>query len=123
MQAGKVGRALPMASLLAWGMLYGIGFNALLAAFTEGAPVLPTSGEFWAGLAWLAIGGSVVTFYFYYGLIRRIGAGRAAYQNILVIIVAMLFSTGLEGYRWSFLSVTGAALALLGTFMALRERN
>ena len=123
LQAAKVGRALPMASLLAWAMLYGTGFNALLALATEGLPVLPSSGEFWAGLAWLAIGGSVVTFYFYYGLIRKIGAGRAAYQNILVIIVAMLISTGLEGYRWSLLSVLGALLALAGTVMALRERS
>ena len=123
LQAGKTGRALPMASLLAWGMLYGALFNGLLAVILHGAPVLPRDGAFWAGLAWLAIGGSVVTFYFYYGLIRRIGAGRAAYQNILVIIVAMLISTGLEGYRWSMLSVLGAALALAGTILALRERS
>ena len=48
---------------------------------------------------------------------------RAAYQNILVIIIAMLISTALEGYSWSALSVGGAALALLGTALALRART
>ncbi len=122
-QANKTGRAIPMASLLCWSMLYGTGFNIVLALALEGPPVLPESGLFWAGLAWLALAGSVVTFPLYYGLVRRIGAGRAAYQNILVIIVAMLISTVLEGYDWSLLAVAGASLALLGTLMALRERT
>jgi hypothetical protein len=47
----------------------------------------------------------VVTFPLYYRLIREIGAGRAAYHNVLVVIVAMLLSTLLEGYRWSELAM------------------
>jgi drug/metabolite transporter (DMT)-like permease len=49
----------------------------------------------------------VVTFPLYYRLIREIGAGRAAYHNVLVVIVAMLLSTLLEGYRWSVLAIAG----------------
>ena len=121
-QAGRVGKGLPLASLLAWGMTFGVGANLLLAFATEGVPTLPTGAAFWAGLTYLAIAGSVVTFSLYYTLIRRIGAGRAAYQNIFVIIVAMLISTVVEDYRWSILSIAGAGLALLGTWMALRAR-
>ncbi len=123
LQANRVGAALPMASLLAWSMLYGTICNIGLAWWGTGAPVLPSSAGYWAGVAWLGLAGSVVTFPLYYTVIRKIGAGRAAYQNILVIIVAMVISTGLEGYRWSVLAVCGGALALLGMVIALRART
>ena len=121
-QASRTGRGVPLASLLAWGMAFGTLANLVVALLLDPVPDLPREGAFWAGLAYLAIGGSVVTFSLYYTLIRRIGAGRAAYQNIFVIIVAMLISTVVEDYRWSTLSVAGAALALLGTYAALRAR-
>ncbi|TCD06984.1 DMT family transporter [Erythrobacteraceae bacterium CFH 75059] len=123
LQARPAGRNVAMASLLAWAMLYGAAFNALAGMWEAGWPDLPREAAFWLGTAWLALAGSVVTFPLYYGLIRRIGAGRAAYQNILVIIIAMLISTALEGYRWSALSVAGGLLALLGMGIALRAKS
>ncbi|MGB3754173.1 MAG: DMT family transporter [Parerythrobacter sp.] len=122
-QALPTGRALPMVSLLAWSMLYGTGFDIALAWFEHGAPVFPASPVFWAGLVWLALAGSVVTFPLYYTLIRTIGAGRAAYQNILVIVVAMVISTVLEAYEWTALSALGAVLALVGMAVALRAKQ
>jgi len=65
----------------------------------------------------------VVTFPLYYRLIREIGAGRAAYHNVLVVIVAMVLSTLLEGYRWSALAAAGAALAMVGLVIALRAKS
>ncbi len=122
-QAGKVGREVPMVSLLAWAMLYGVMFDAALAWFTEGPPVFPDRAEFWAGTAWLALAGSVVTFPLYYQIVREIGPGRAAYNGVLVIVVAMLISTFVEGYEWSALAATGAILALIGMVLALRARE
>ena len=122
-QANPTGRAVAMPVLLAWSMLYGTAINIVLALAVEGLPAVPVTVGFWAGLGWLALAGSVVTFPLYYGLIRRIGAGRAAYQNVLVIVVAMVISTVLEGYDWSLLAVSGAGLALLGTWLALRARE
>lgn len=123
LQAHRSGAGLPMASLLAWAMLYGTGFNAAIGLAQAGLPVLPRDPAFWAGTAYLALAGSVVTFPLYYTLIRRIGAGRAAYQNILVIIIAMIISTVLEDYRWSWLAVAGGLLALLGMSVALRAKS
>ena len=123
LQANKTGSALPMASLLAWSMLYGTGFNITLALWEAGVPEIPTSLAYWAGLIWLALAGSVVTFPLYYTIIRKIGAGRAAYQNILVIIVAMAISTTLEDYQWSWLAITGAVLAVIGMAVALRAKT
>ena len=93
------------------------------AAKVLGPPVLPTDPRYWVGTAYLAILGSVVTFPLYYGLIREIGPGRAAYHNVLVVIVAMLLSTLLEGYRWSALAVAGSVLALIGLVIALRAKS
>lgn len=123
MQANETGRALPMESLLAWAMLYGTTCDIGLALLTAGAPVLPPDAGYWMGTAYLAILGSVVTFPLYYNLIRKLGAARAAYNGVAVIIVAMLISTLLESYRWSLLAVAGSALAMLGLVVALSARR
>ena len=64
-----------------------------------------------------------MTFPLYYRLIRDIGAGRAAYHNVMVIVVAMVISTLLEGYQWSTLAIGGAVLALVGLVIALRAKS
>ena len=122
-QAGETGRHVPLFTLIAWAMLYGTAADVALAWTLSGAPVLPSGGLYWAGTVYLAIAGSVVTFPLYYGLIREIGAGRAAYHNVLVVIVAMLLSTLFEGYRWSALAIAGSALALVGLVVALRAKS
>ena len=122
-QANPVGRALPMVSLLAWAMLYGTVFDVGVAYMATGAPVIPATPGFWLGTAYLAFAGSVVTFPLYYTLIRTLGAGRAAYNGVAVVVVAMLISTLFEGYRWSVLAVLGAALATAGLVVALSARR
>lgn len=121
-QANETGRALPMLSLLAWAMLYGAMIDFALAWATAGPPVLPTSAVFWAGTAYLALAGSVVTFPLYYGIVRAIGPGRAAYNGVLVVVVAMLISTFVERYAWSSLSAAGAVMGMVGMLIALRAR-
>jgi len=121
-QAGKVGRKIAMPSLIAWAMFYGVIIDALIAFASAGPPVIPRDPQFWAGTAWLALAGSVVTFPLYYQIVREIGPGRAAYNGVLVIVVAMAISTLAEGYRWSPLAAFGALAALLGMVIALRTR-
>ncbi|MBB3938830.1 drug/metabolite transporter (DMT)-like permease [Novosphingobium fluoreni] len=123
MQANETGKSLPTVSLLAWAMLYGTACDAVLAWLIAGPPVLPTSAAYWWGTAYLAIAGSVVTFPMYYTLIRQIGAGRASYNGVVVIVIAMLISTLFESYRWSLLAGIGALLALAGLVVALRARK
>jgi len=122
-QAGETGRRVPLMTLIAWAMLYGTLIDGAVAAATSGPPVLPADGQYWLGTAYLAFAGSVVTFPLYYRLIREIGAGRAAYHNVLVVIVAMGLSTLLEGYRWSALAAAGAAMSLVGLLIALRAKS
>ncbi len=122
-QANPTGRGVPMVSLLSWAMLYGTCFDLVYALATEGPPQVPTAWQFWAGTAYLAIIGSVVTFPLHYNLVREIGAGRTAYNAIVTVCVAMLLSTLFEGFVWDALSAGGMALALLGMGLALRARR
>jgi drug/metabolite transporter (DMT)-like permease len=122
-QAMPAARHQPIVVLLAWSMLYGALLDAALALAVAGPPVLPLEPRYLGAIAYLAILGSVVTFPLYFQLIRELGAGRAAYLNAVVPVIAMVFSTVLEGYRWTLLAIVGAGLALAGTVLALRARR
>ncbi len=122
-QANPTGRGVPMVSLLAWAMLYGTLFDLGFAWLTAGPPPMPTGAGYWGGIVYLALIGSVVTFPLHYNLVREIGAGRAAYNSIITISVAMLLSTLFEGYEWTWLTASGMVLALVGMVLALRARR
>jgi len=122
-QANPTGRGVPMVSFLAWAMVYGTSLDLVFALATQGLPQVPTAWQFWAGTAYLAIVGSVVTFPLHYNLVREIGAGRTAYNAIVTVCVAMLLSTLFEGFVWDALSACGMVLALLGMGLALRSRQ
>jgi drug/metabolite transporter (DMT)-like permease len=122
LQASERAARQPLLVLLAWAMLYGTLIDAALAWVTSGPPVWPASGRYWAAVAYLGLIGSVVTFPMYFRLIRQLGPGRAAYNGVVVPVVAMAISTLVEGYRWSALAAGGAVLALLGMVVALRGR-
>lgn len=122
-QANPTGRAVPMVSLLAWAMLYGTIFDLVFAFLTAGPPPVPTAASYWAGIVYLALIGSVITFPLHYNLVREIGAGKTAYNAILTISVAMIVSTLFEGYRWTEYTLAGMALAVLGMGLALRAKS
>jgi len=122
-QANPVGRAVPMVSLLAWAMLYGTIFDLGFALLTAGPPPFPSGHQYWAGIVYLALIGSVITFPLHYNLVREIGAGRTAYNSILTISVAMLISTLFEGYQWTALTACGMVMAVIGMLLALRARR
>ncbi|WP_245804568.1 DMT family transporter [Erythrobacter tepidarius] len=122
-QANPTGRGVPMVSFLAWAMVYGLVFDLVYALLTAGPPQVPDGWRFWAGTAYLAIIGSVVTFPLHYNLVRQIGAGKTAYNGILTVCVAMGLSTLFEGFVWDALSAGGMALALVGMGLALRSKS
>ena len=89
-----------------------------------GSPVFDMRPGYWLGVLYLALPASVLTFSLYYPVVRKIGPAKAAYSSVLVPIIAMGFSTALEGYRWTPLAIGGAILALGGMVGALsRPRN
>ncbi|MBA3511945.1 DMT family transporter [Sphingomonas sp.] len=112
-------RRFPLFALLAWSMAAGAVFDLAFAAVTAGPPVIDTRPGYWLGLVYLALAATVLTFSLYYPVVRRIGPAKAAYSSVLVPIIAMGFSTALEGYRWTPLASAGALLALGGMLGAL----
>ncbi|MEA3034907.1 MAG: hypothetical protein QOH04_666 [Sphingomonadales bacterium] len=124
MQARSEIRHLPLFALLAWSMAAGAIIDALVAFLMTGPPVFDARPSYWLGVAYLALPASVLTFSLYYPVVRRIGPAKAAYSSVLVPIIAMGFSTWIEGYRWTPLTIAGAVLALGGMVAALgRSRS
>jgi len=122
-QASEAARRQPMLTVLAWAMLLGAAIDAAFSAALYGPPQFDPRWSYAAGVAYLALLGSVVTFPLYFNLIRALGPGRAAYNSVLVPIVAMLLSTVFEGYRWGALALAGSVVALAGLVIALRARS
>lgn len=123
LQASPMARRVPMVPMLAWAMLMGAAMDGAFAWIIEGPPQFDTRPGYLFGVLYLGIVGSVVTFPLYFRLLQRLGAGRGAYNGVLVPVVAMLLSTLFEGYRWSVLALAGAALAMVGLVLALRSRS
>lgn len=113
----------PIAVMLAWGMFYGTLANGIFSLLLYGAPVFEARAGYWLGLVYLGLIASALAFTLYFGLMRVIGPGKAAYSSLLVPVIAMTFSTIFENYRWSALAVAGGVLALAGMAVALRERQ
>ena len=122
LQATETGRRQAVVPLITWAMIFGAVIDAGLAYGMYGAPVLDPHPRYWAGVAYLAIAGSVITFPVYFALIRAIGPGRAAYSNVVVPVVAMALSTLFEGYRWTGLAVAGSVVVMAGLLIALSGR-
>ena len=123
MQARPEIRRFPLFALLAWSMAVGAVIDGLIAYAMTGAPVFDFRPIYLAGLLYLALAASVLTFSLYYPVIRRIGPAKTAYSSVVVPIIAMGFSTWLENYRWTPLAVGGAVLALGGMAGALSGRR
>ena len=117
-------RRFPLFALLAWSMGAGALIDGLIALAMTGLPVFDPRPSYWAGVFYLALFASVLTFSLYYPVVRRIGPAKASYSSVIVPIIAMGFSTWLEEYRWTGLTVAGALLALGGMVAALgRDRS
>ncbi|WP_430444160.1 DMT family transporter [Sphingorhabdus contaminans] len=113
----------PTVTILAWSMLCGAIINAAIAFVVAGPPVIDPRPAYLGGVFYLGIVGTVLTFPFYFRLIRDIGPGKAAYTGVLIPVIAMLISTALEGYEWSLLAISGAALAMIGLVVAMQTRK
>ena len=123
MQATKAAKAIPVASLVVWGMTWGTVFNIVVALLVDGPPVFDPHPSYWLGTLYLGLIGSALAFTAYFHVIRAIGPARAAYSSVLIPVLAMGLSTLFEGYRWSPEAAVGGLLSLAGLFVALQARQ
>ncbi|MGJ3628525.1 DMT family transporter [Sphingomonas sp. MMS24-JH45] len=113
----------PLVPTLATAMLIGSAMDAAFAFATVGPPVIDPRPAYLAGVLYLGLVGSSLAFTLYFRIIRAIGPAKAAYNGVMVPVVAMALSTLFEGYRWSMLAGAGAALAMAGLVIALSARR
>ena len=123
MQATQMSRRYPLATLLGAAMLIGAAIDVTRAWIVDGPPVIEWSFSYIAGLLYLGVIASSVACTLYYRVIRDIGPARAAYSSVIIPVLAMLFSTVFEGYRWTWLAAAGGALTLVGLVIALSARR
>ena len=123
MQGSATARAYPMAGMLAAGMLMGAAIDGAFAWAVAGPPTFEPRLGYLLGVLYLGVFASAVAFTLYFGIIRAIGPAKAAYNSVVVPVVAMLLSTVFEGYRWSALAAAGGALAGAGLVIALTARR
>ncbi|HYI42890.1 MAG TPA: DMT family transporter, partial [Sphingomicrobium sp.] len=109
----------PLFAILTWAMALGALFDAVIAIIFAGPPVIETRPGYWLGLIYLAVFASALAFSLYLPVVRKIGPGKAAYSSAIVPIIAMGFSTWIEDYRWTALTIAGAVMALGGMVGAL----
>lgn len=122
-QASEPLRNRPLPAMIAWGMVYGVVANILIAWPLYGPPSIEYSFTYLGGLVYLGLFASALAFTLYFAIIRAIGPGPAAYSSVLVPIIAMALSTIFESYIWSILAVVGGLLVLTGLFIALAARR
>jgi drug/metabolite transporter (DMT)-like permease len=109
-------------TLNAWAMAWGTAILVAAALVRGEPPAFEWTTAYVGSLLFLALPGTAIAFGFYLALIRRIGASRAAYSNVLLPVVALGLSTVFEGYRWTLLAAAGVALTLVGNAIALSRR-
>ncbi|WP_306119181.1 MULTISPECIES: DMT family transporter [unclassified Roseitalea] len=113
---------IPLVSANAWGMVYGAAWCAVLALIMGKPFGWDPRPEYLFALVFLAVVSTVIAFAAYLTLVGRIGSGRAGYATVIFPIFALLVSTVLEGYEWTFTAFGGLALVIAGNVMVMRGR-
>lgn len=104
----------------------GMAVGALVAftfAMLHGAPLIYNPAPSYSiSMLFLALFATVIGFGCFLTLVRRIGAGRAAYSSVLFPILALALSAAFEDYRPPVEAILGVALILVGNVFALWRR-
>jgi len=110
---------LPIAAIMGWSALGGAAFAFAWALLAGAGFAVTLSPAYVAGLLYLAILASCVTFFMYFNLVARVGAGGAAYTLSAVPLVAIALSVAFEGLNIDLFILAGAAAILVGNVLVL----
>jgi drug/metabolite transporter (DMT)-like permease len=114
-------RGLPFWPSLGFGMLYGAAVSALVALLQGESFALPAVASWWASLLYLSLAGSVLTFACFLTLQERIGPGPTGTIGVMTPLLALVVSMIFEAFHPDALTLTGAALAVVGNVLMLRR--
>ncbi|MET4692449.1 DMT family transporter [Endozoicomonas lisbonensis] len=111
---------LPILPTITLNMLYGSATVALIALVQGVMPEFNFSSTYIGSLVYLAVFGSVGALSSYVVLIRRIGADRAAFIDVVYPVIALCLSSLVEGYQWSLMALLGVTFIGVGNTVALK---
>jgi drug/metabolite transporter (DMT)-like permease len=104
----------------AFGMTYALPYLAGICV-AMGLPFkIDWTPIYLTSLLWTGLVATTISFVAYITLLNRIGAARAAYVTVLSPVVALLISTWLENYQWSWPAALGLAAVMAGNLLVLR---
>lgn len=112
-------RGIALAPATAWGMAYGSLILLLISLARGHAFEVEWTAAYLGALVFLALVASVVAFWTYLSLLRRIGPARAGYMTVLFPVFALMISGQYEGYVWTTWSFLGLALVAAGNVLVL----
>lgn len=112
-------RQVPVNSMTAWGLVYGLGVVFALCLLTGARFEVEWTARYLGSLAYLIVMPTLLGFAIYLELIRRIGASRAGYGTVLFPLVALAISTAFESFHWTLAAALGIALVLAGNLLVL----
>ncbi|MTH95691.1 DMT family transporter [Roseibium sp. RKSG952] len=114
---------MPTTSLIAWAALFGTIFSFSLAAVRGSSFSVAVSLPYFAGLAYLAVVASCITFVMYFNLVQRSGPASASYTLAVVPVVALLLSVLFENLSIDIYLFSGAVAVLLGNILVLSDQG
>ena len=115
-------RQFPVMATTAWGMFYGAIILGLVSLLRGHVFAVEQTYQYLGGLLWLAVISSVLAFTAYLTLLGRIGPERAGYATVVFPVGALLISTVVEGYTWTWAAFLGLGFVLAGNIVMLRSR-
>ena len=105
---------------MAWAMTWGSLLVAAWVLVSGQRFTVSAAPQYWAGLLYLSLFGSVIAFAAYFTLIHRIGSDKAVYIGVVTPVISVLLSIQLEHYRPGALEWAGMVLCLSSVAWALR---
>ncbi len=110
---------IPVVETVGFCMLYGAGFSTIVCLWLGRSFTWDWSAAYVVSFVYILLPCTLFAWTFYLVVLGRIGPDRSAYVNILAPIVALAISTLFEDFRWTGLSLAGAAAILGGSLLIL----
>lgn len=115
-------KGLSIIPCMAVAMMYGAATLFIYTLVLSSEFVLPKSATYWAALLYLVLLGSVVGFVCYFKLVKNIGPHLAGYSTVMFPVVALVVSSFLEGYKWTWPDLVGFALVIIGNILVMSKK-
>ena len=116
-------RNIPIFKGSAWAMAYGTVWTLLISLYLGHPFDVPHSWTYWSSMVYLAVPGTILSFYFYLKLIHERGPTQAGYTSVMVPVMALIVSSVFEGLVWTTSLIVGSVLIFLGQLLMLRGKK